>query len=1006
MKLKTILAAMMAAMLCNAVVLSADDGTSFRKGKTRSSEYRDILRFQENGMHGRAGILFDEMYRNSGIEGHRGASVLSDVCLNVQGYEYAMWNFINENPHSVLVPTLRYRHAINLFDKQEYIAAGEQFDAVSPVQIEKSQLDEYLFKKAYCELERGDLDKALLRFIELEKRPVSDYTAPSKYSIAYINYKQKHFQEALAWFERASTDSRFKDISSYYIMECRFMLKDYRYVTTYGGEMYDKVPEDRKPHLARILSESWLVLGDPVKAREYYELTISPEGETKTRTDWFYSGSVLYAVEDYKGAIESYNNMGVRADSLGQVANYHLGFSYVQTRNKVAALDAFKDAAMSTFDLAVAEDAHFNWAKLAFDINNDSSVFQDYMRRYSDRAKDERIYSYMAVAALHNRDYAGAVDAYGMIDELDPDMKNNYMKANYLRAEQLVSAGSYRMAIPCLKIAAYYSDRGSRFNQLARFWLAESYYRNDQYEMARETFNELYNQSALFRQPESYLLPYNIAYCYFKEEDYSSAVKWFRYYLNSSSVEFKKEALVRIGDCYFITRDYKNASASYDAVVNEFFDVNDIYPYYQSAVSYGLSGNTTRKIKLLSSVLDADPESEFYPEALLELGRAYVVKEDDANAYRCFNRLAESVKDTSFVARAYIEMGSLSRNQSQFNEALGYYRTVVEEMPLSGYAEDALAAIESIYQTKNEPEEYIRYIESIGKGASKSEDEKEDMIFNSAEQVYITENYHKALASLQSYLETYPDGRYVYRAYFYMADSYRQLGKLEQACDYYKQVIEGGSGSYVELSMLSFADISYKLERWDDAFGGYSSLYSSARFENNKLAALSGMMRSAYKGHKWEEAVKNADKVLFDSRIGEDVKREAEYIKAKSYLATSRRSEALVIMEKLAADLKDGYGAEAAYMLILDSYDKAEFSDVENKVYAFSDAASPQTYWLAKSFIVLGDAFADRGEYTQAKATFESVRDGYKPVSSDDDVLDNVRMRLDKLQEIMASNNR
>ena len=79
---------------------------------------------------------------------------------------------------------------------------------------------------------------------------------------------------------------------------------------------------------------------------------------------------------------------------------------------------------------------------------------------------------------------------------------------------------------------------------------------------------------------------------------------------------------------------------------------------------------------------------------------------------------------------------------------------------------------------------------------------------------------------------------------------------------------------------------------------------------------------------------------------------------------------------------------------------------MENKVYSFSDAASPQTYWLAKSFIVLGDAFADRGEYTQAKATFESVRDGYKPVSSDDDVLDNVRMRLDKLQEIMASNNR
>lgn len=108
-------------------------------------------------------------------------------------------------------------------------------------------------------------------------------------------------------------------------------------------------------------------------------------------------------------------------------------------------------------------------------------------------------------------------------------------------------------------------------------------------------------------------------------------------------------------------------------------------------------------------------------------------------------------------------------------------------------------------------------------------------------------------------------------------------------------------------------------------------------------------------------------------------------------------------MEKLAADVSDAYGAEAAYVLIMDSYDKAEFADVENKVYAFSDAGSPQTYWLAKSFIVLGDSFVDRNELAQAKATFESVRDGYKPSGAGDDVMDNVKMRLEKLQELMAS---
>ena len=994
MNMKNIMAGLAAALL-SASALYAD---------VPVREYREILRLQENGMHGRSRHLFNEKAAASRGGDASGRAVLSEVIMNVPGYEARVKEFMEENPHSVLIPQITYRHALNLFDRQDYKAAGALLDEVAPTAIERSQVDEYLFKKAYCELENGDVDRALLRFIELEKRPISDYTAPAKYSIAYIYYEKKEFFDALGWFEKAALDRRFAENANYFIMECRFMLKDYEYVTRHGERMYKSVPEDRKPHLARIISESWLVLGNASEARRYYELTANASGQPKNRTDWFYSGSVLYAVGDYKGAIESYSNMESRADSIGQVANYQLGYSYVQTKNKVAAIQAFKDASMSMFDPAISEDAYFNWAKLAFDINNDPSVFQTYIKRYSDREKDDKIYSYMAVAALHNHDYAGAVDAYGMIDELDDDMRNNYMKANYLRAHQLISAGSYRLAVQCLKVAAYYSDKGSRFNQLSRFWIAESYYRNDQYRQARELYTELYNQSALYRQPESYLIPYNIAYCFFKEGDYDSAEKWFSLYLDGSVADFRKDALERVGDCHFVRKDYKSAAAAYDVVVGDFYDVNDIYPYYQAALSYGLSRNSERKIKLLSNALSADPSARFYPEAIYELGRAYVLREDDTNAEKVFHQLASSSKDTTYVAKAYIELGSLSRNQSQFNEALGYYKTVVEEMPLSGYAEDALAAIESIYQTKNEPQEYLAYIESIGKGASKTADEKEKMIFNAAEQNYLTGNYQRALASLQEYLEQYPAGKYAFNAEFYIADSYKNLGKFEQACDSYEKVIEGGTGSYVELAMLGFSDLSYKLERWDDALGGYSSLYAAARFDNNRFAALEGMMRSAYRGHKWYEAIKNADKVLFESRMSDAVKREAEFVKAKAFMATSRRAEALAAMEKLAADCMDEFGAEAVYMLIMDSYDKAEFAEVENKVYAFADAGSPQTYWLAKSFIVLGDSFVDRGEFMQAKATFESVRDGYVS-SGKDDVMDNVRMRLEKLQEMMATAN-
>ena len=966
----------------------------------QTSEYRDALRLYEKGMFSRSKMIFDGIEADTQRKADpAGYSLLCDVRANVPGYEGRIDVFVDRYPYSVLLPQIRFYHALNLFDAGEYEAAAEQFAAVPESSLHRDQRTEYVFKSAYCDLENGNHFSARDGFREVEKMKVSGYTAPSRYALGYIEYNMKHFKEAIVWFEKSAQDLRFKEMSEYYIVECNFLLKNYDYVITKGGELYKTVAEDRKPHLARIISEAYLVNDNVSKARQFYDLSLAGGKMEGSRTDWFYGGSVLYAVKDYKGAIDNFARMGERCDSIGQIASYHLGYSYIQTKDKVSAMEAFRDASVLHYDDAIAEDALFNYAKLAFDLNSDISVFNDYLYRYSDAKKGDRIYAYIALAALQNRDYEGAVEAYDKIDELDDDMKLNYMKAHYLRANQLVKSGSYRKAVPCLKAAAYYSPRSSNFNQLSRFWLAESYYRSDKYDDARKIFTELYNASALYGQAESYLIPYNIAYCYFKSGNYSLAKKWFGEYLGEKSVKYRKEALVRKADCDFVVKNYKAAAAAYDIVLRDYFSANDIYPYYQAALSYGLINDSKKKISLLANVLDASPEAEFYPEALFELGRSYAVAEDDDNAFKCFEKVSQTVKDSTYVARAYIEMGTLARNQSMFNQALGYYKTVVEEMPLSEYAEDALLAIESIYQTKNDPQEYIAYIDSIGKGGTKTEDEKEMMIFNAAEQVFLSENYQKAIVALQSYIDTYAQGKNLYKANFYMAESYRMLGVSEKACDSYRLVIDGGEGSFVELSMLHFANLSYGLERWDDAYGGYSSLHENAKLGNNTYVALLGMMRSAFKGHEWGKAIENAEKLIADERSVND-RLEAQYVKAKSYLASSRRDEALAILENLSADKSSAYGAESAFILIQNCYDRGEFEKVEEMVYAFADAGSGQTYWLAKSFVVLGDSFMERDEVEQAKATFESVRDGYTPSGDADDVLDNVKLRLSKIEEM------
>lgn len=988
--------------ICTAMAAAYESPDMLSPGSVRmyDRELKYAVDLYGRGLYIQAEAVLSEIpdeHKSVRSEGYR---VLCAIRLERTGYRTDLEDYITAYPYSGLIPQMRFHYALNLFDDGDYRGASEQLEQLSRRQIYRSQVTEFLFRKAYCDLENGIYGRSLKRFAEVLSRPLSDYTAPSQYFSGYILYQQERFGEAYDFFSRSVKDPRFADISGYYMLECRFMDKDYDYVVQKGPQMMESVPEERRVHLARLISESYLVLGDADKARKYFYRDAVPEDE-KTRTDYFYAGSVLFAVKDWAGATENFSMMPDRTDSLGQIASYQMAYAYIQLKNKVAAMEAFREAAVLPYNPEMAEDAYYNYAKLAFDLNNDISAFDGYLTKYSDLKRGDRVYSYIAVGALRNRDYASAVEAYDKVEVLDPVMKTNYMKANYLRANELVSDGSWRAAVPCLRAAAYYSDRREMFNQLSRFWLAEAYYRDGQYDKSMTVLKELYNTSALYGMDESPLIPYSMGYCYFQQGMYPEAAKWFGEYVGTGSEAFRKEALLRRGDCFFLQRDYRTALEVYRQVLDGYFDKDDIYPYYYAAMSCGLTGDIKGKVKLLSPVQQADPSSPYYPEAMLELGRAYAADGNDQNAEKCFGNMLTTVKDSTYMSKALVELGTLARNRDDMDAALAYYRQVVEQMPLSESTSDALAAIETIYQSRNDPESYLAYIDSMGMSSLKTEQEKEDMIYNAAEQIFLSGNYEKALASLQSYLSRYPLGAKVNEAEFYLGETLMSLGRKEQACDRYSVVMEHGSGSFREIAALRYSVLSYGLQRYADAFKGYSFLKDIALMPENADAAQVGMMRSAYAGKMYMEAVANAGPFIREG-VGQDLRAEAEYITAKSYMAMSRRDEALPFLEKLSSAVSTEYGAEAAYLLIQDSYDRGDFAKVEEKVYAFSESDSPVQYWLAKSFVVLGDAFAESGDYEQAKATFESVRDGYNP-DKPDDVKDNLDLRISKLEKLIES---
>jgi TolA-binding protein len=119
-------------------------------------------------------------------------------------------------------------------------------------------------------------------------------------------------------------------------------------------------------------------------------------------------------------------------------------------------------------------------------------------------------------------------------------------------------------------------------------------------------------------------------------------------------------------------------------------------------------------------------------------------------------------------------------------------------------------------------------------------------------------------------------------------------------------------------------------------------------------------------------------------------------INAKAKVLQKRGDEAAVELFKLLSeDVRHIEGAEASYWVIDREYKAGNLDEAEKLVYAFADKNTPHTYWLGKAFILLGDIYHSKNDTFQARATYQSVVDGYTP--TDDGVVDEAKARISQL---------
>jgi TolA-binding protein len=444
-------------------------------------------------------------------------------------------------------------------------------------------------------------------------------------------------------------------------------------------------------------------------------------------------------------------------------------------------------------------------------------------------------------------------------------------------------------------------------------------------------------------------------------------------------------------------KKYDEAATAFSLVQRQ---NNSLYNYslFQKAISVGLSGNETSKIEILKELLDNKPAKPLFAETMYELGRTLVQNDRDKEAEEYFNKLNNEFPNTQYHSKALLELGLISLNRGDRTKATGYYKAILEESPESPESQDAIAGLENIYGESGRADEFLAYLDGLGLSETRSASERESLLFSTAEREFISGNYSSAIVSLSSFLDKYPEGEKSSQAWFYLGESYKKSGKPDLALDAFMKVMNTGEGSFTELATLNYARISYEIENYSSAAKAYSSLKRIARLENNIIEAQTGLMNSYYMDKQYRNAIAEAERAM-EMEISKDENTRARYIIAKSHYLLGERELAKNFLEELSKDKISEEGAESAYLIISDAFDKGDFPAVEEKVYAFSESGTPHQYWLAKSFILLGDSFAERGNWAQAEATYNSIMESYQN-DSGDDILDQLKVRLAKLEEI------
>ena len=958
--------------------------------------YKEAVELYERGKYTAARQLFAEVMETAADKRDflfSNAQYFTALCaieLNQPDAESLLMRFINDNPDNPKTPYANFRMARYHYNDKKYKKAIERFEMVSPRGLDTNQATEYHFLLGHSYFMEHDNIKARASFFQI-KDGDTKYASPALYYYSHINYIDRNYETALQGFLKLRSDDTFSGYSSYYIAQIYYLQQKYEQVIEYAPNLLDSVSASRRNEVMRLVGESYYRLGkynESIPYLEEYVKSKSPSVE-----DNYQLGYAYYQMGDCANAIKYFEKASNSASSLGQNALCHLGDCYIKTGEKQKARLAFSTAAQMNYDPDAQENAHFNFAVLSYELlmspfNEAIRSFNEFIMKYPYSSRLNEAYNYLVVAYTTTRNYRLALESIEKLTVKDDKISQAYQRVAFFRGLELFNDLKFDEAIELfdksLENARYDNLIAARSN----YWKAESYFRQGRYQQAYELYRRFLSMPGVARTEEYNEANYGLGYAAFSQKNYTDALGWFQKYVTAmkdAATRTVADSYNRIGDCQFMQPSYWAALESYDKAWKYNLSTPD-YACFQKGFTYGLVDRHERKVETLTELLNSYPRSSYVSDALFEIGRSYVILGRNEQAISSFRKLIADYPNSSYVSKALLQLGLVYYNMNRSSEALEYYKKVVADYPSSPDARNALTGIRNVYVDMNDIDSYFTYTSSLGSIGNIRPGEQDSLTYKIAENMYMTGDYERAAASLNSYLERFPQGYFKINATFYLANCRLHSGKHEEAMNGLEYIIAQPRNMFSEQALMSASAIYFNQGKFEESLRSYQRLEAEAQIASFISDARIGVMRCHYRLKNHREAIETAKKVLDNKDLPAENLRETQFIMAQSYRETNDLTAALAEYRKVAREVSSVEGAESKYHIIDILIQQNKLKEAEDEIFDFIAKNTPHQYWMAKSYIMLSDIHVVQKDEFQAIHTLQSVIDNYE--SKDDGIIE------------------